>query len=460
MDVFSLLILFSVTVIVYYISWRKRLMSVLQKHGINGPKPHLIYGNLLDFKKEINVKLVDRWLKEYGPVFGYYTGGRPVVITTDPELLKQVLIKDFKTFHDRNVPKELSSTPIPELATNHLIRKTGNEWKEMRTLLRPAFSASKLKGSFESMIDAVDALIENLENAKKAGEKDVDIYPLFQGLTLDVIGRTAFGVRTNVQRDANDPFLNAVRLHLKSSGTRLLDKPILLFPEFASIIFAFRILYNKLEALFYTSPLQYVVKMSSQVISERRKNPDLKRQDLLQAMIDGRLTQGMLNSMDYNSLSGSSEFEKNEPEIEEKGGRQLTDNEILGNTILFFEAGYDTTSTALAYMSHILVNHQNYQDLIREEVQQLVNRDGKLDYNTIGQVPFMEAVIYETFRMYPLITFFISRVAEADVKYKNMTIPKGIPVMSPAYNIHYDPQFWENPTKFDPFRFYGENKIN
>ncbi len=82
----------------------------------------------------------------------------------------------------------------------------------------------------------------------------------------------------------------------------------------------------------------------------------------------------------------------------------MTDMEIVANSVLFFEAGYETTSTALGFVAHVLVNRQDIQDRMREEINQLIETQGQLDYNTVTELTYMEAVLFETMRMYPPIT--------------------------------------------------------
>ncbi len=36
--------------LLYWYEWRKKLMSVLERNGIPGPKPHLIYGNMKEYE--------------------------------------------------------------------------------------------------------------------------------------------------------------------------------------------------------------------------------------------------------------------------------------------------------------------------------------------------------------------------------------------------------------------------
>ena len=50
----------------------------------------------------------------------------------------------------------------------------------------------------------------------------------------------------------------------------------------------------------------------------------------------------------------------------------LTPYEVLGNAMLFFLAGYDTTSTTLTYLMYNLARHPDCQQKAADEVDRVV----------------------------------------------------------------------------------------
>lgn len=68
------------------------------------------------------------------------------------------------------------------------------------------------------MNTAIDSLISKVEMKCESGE-EFDIYPMFQGLTMDVIGRTAFGIQTDSQNNPNDPLLRSSKILLSGEIT-------------------------------------------------------------------------------------------------------------------------------------------------------------------------------------------------------------------------------------------------
>ena len=90
----------------------------------------------------------------------------------------------------------------------------------------------------------------------------------------------------------------------------------------------------------------------------------------------------------------------------------------------------------------------------------MLARDGELDYNTLVELPYMDAVIHESLRLYPPISHFVTRVAARDYEYKGRIIPKGTKILVPVSQLHRDPQKWPEPEQFRPERFSKENRAN
>lgn len=195
-------------------------------------------------------------------------------------------------------------------------------------------------------------------------------------------------------------------------------------------------------------------------------NNPWSRVDLLQQMIEAKMSLEDMSKVDAKSLTADDSItdqvaeENRSSSMGKKGVHIMTDDEVASNAALFFDAGYETTSTLLGFVAHVLVNDLSLQDRLREEVNELFKNEGAFDYNVMNKLPFMDAVINETFRMYPPVTDFSTRVASVDYEYGDITIPKGVAVQVGVHLLHHDPEHWPEPEKFDPYRFYGENKSN
>jgi len=81
----------------------------------------------------------------------------------------------------------------------------------------------------------------------------------------------------------------------------------------------------------------------------------------------------------------------------------LTDDEIAWNACVFLLAGYETTSTALAYVTHCLCLHPDIQDRVYQEIVDKIGTDEDiaLTYENVSQLEYLELVIHESLRLYP-----------------------------------------------------------
>ena len=75
--------------------------------GLPGPSPTFLIGN---FKDMISVGIANYDLnifKKYGKTIGYFEGSQPIILTKDVKFLKAAMIKDFSSFVNRRVSKEM-----------------------------------------------------------------------------------------------------------------------------------------------------------------------------------------------------------------------------------------------------------------------------------------------------------------------------------------------------------------
>ena len=442
-------------------------MSVLKRNGIPGPEPSLVTGNMSDFKGMSSIERQNYLIGKYGKVVGIYNGGKPIVIVADPELAKIIQIKEFNRFYDRqHFTMRHGTHPVP-IMSGAVHRIQGSRWKQIRSVLTPTFSASKLKTMTPIIDDAINALIEMVDKHSK-NDEEFDIYEMFQGLTTDVIARTSFGIQSNVLKDPDNIFLKAAKEIFKSRPKYWYEKPINCFPELDYILYPYRRLEEIVRHMMGKSATGILLGMSSDIIQLRKQNPNLRRKDLLQILIDFKISNEEISDMNVEKLTASTEqYETKSTEVVEdvsnslkssKKVFRLTEDEIKANCVLFYEAGYETTSTALGFAAHVLVNHQDVQERVRQEVKDLYESEGKLDFNTVGKLQYMEWVLNETMRIYPPLITFVTREVAEDYKYNGITLPKGAGVQFPTYFLHHDPDYWPDPEKFEPERFSPERK--
>lgn len=454
-------------ILVAYWAWkRRRSLTLLKRHGIPGPKADFFFGNMLHVQNK-NVIAINKWIKEYGKVIGIFEVG-PTVVIADADLARQIQIKDFPLFpHRRILLDEGGFDANPKYEVSIIAHEISPQrWKEQRALITSAFTSSKIRASVPLVREGLDVLMENIQS--EAGKGDFDIYDLFQRLTMDTIGRSAFGTNLNVQRDPGNKFFQATRRvfdNASKSWTLMLTFVTMVFPEFFHILYPIRKLQRVfLQTIGRPSHFTYQLQMCVDIIEKRKRENERGGEapdDFLQRLIDASLTTEQMRSLTEASLAASDDTDQVMEQVSHRrSGRvhRMNDQEVAANASIMFDAGYETTSTFLAFLFHVLVNRQDIQQEVRQEVLLLKERDGDLGYNTCHSLPYLDALMYETLRYFPPVTAFVSRQSTTDYKYKDMTIPANVAIEIAVSALHHDPELWAEPETFDPMRFYRDNK--
>lgn len=129
---------------------------------------------------------------------------------------------------------------------------------------------------------------------------------------------------------------------------------------------------------------------------------------------------------------------------------RLNPDELLNNIYLFMLGGYETTATALGYVSFILATHQNEQLRLQNEIDDVCD-----DYEQIIKLDYLDWFIRETLRLYPIAPFIVNRRCNKTCQIGQLKIEEGTNFSVDMYSIHYDEQLYGpvSPLKFYPERF-------
>ncbi|CAG7718184.1 unnamed protein product [Allacma fusca] len=408
---------------------RRQRMTILQRNGIPSLEPNLLTGNMREYDSVPNVLFDSGLIRSLGSVCGYYVGAKPVILIQDKGIIELMQTKLKKNFLDRprRVPGGINPCPKRKLMLGNL---PVEDWQKMRKILAPAFSSHNLSAMLESIASRVDIFMRLIHD--KCSD-EIDFYPLFQYLALDIIGRTAFGVDSNIQTCKNDKLLEAVKAEFSKSTNGYLLRLYLCLPEFTPFLKPLR---EKWQSL-----LNVLGKVTSSALWEEGRRAVIERRN---APVDpNRVYNDLLHHLMHST-------------------HDLPDDSIVANTVLIFEAAYETTSSCLAFMVHLLAHNPRYQKKIRKEIRKCEKFHELNSYAGVQSLRFLEACVYEALRLYPTQTTFIGRSAEVDIDCSVMgtkiVIPKGVHVQAALYQIHRSDEYWKRPNKFLPKRFLGEDK--
>ncbi|KAM3688234.1 hypothetical protein ACJW31_10G135500 [Castanea mollissima] len=401
--------------ICWILLWRTyALTKHFKKQGIVGPPCSLLYGSLHEAKKlkvaaiqtvwdanshditPIVVPHYHKWSSLYGETFLYWYGTQPRICISDPEMAKQILLKNFD-FYVKPAPRPSLQT----LAGNKgLFLSTGLDWVKHKRIINPAFSQDKLKVMVKRMTACTISMLDEWKNQVVAAEDhchSVEMNREFRELAADIIAQTAFGssyaqgLEVFEAQEELQKYCAAAHTDIFIPGSQYLPTPL-------------NLQIWKLDKKVRTS-LKCIIKSR---LNSKATGSSCEADDLLGLMLEAS---------------------------ESDGKPKLNVNEIIEECKTFFFAGHETSSNLLTWT-------------ILKECGM-----GIPDADMLAKLKLVNMVLLEALRLYsPAVELF--RQATKDMKLGDVMIPRGTCISILLAKIHISKEYWgEDANKFNPMRF-------
>ena len=138
-----------------------------------------------------------------------------------------------------------------------------------------------------------------------------------------------------------------------------------------------------------------------------------------------------------------------------KGDAQLNNLEIAEHMIFLLLAAHDTTTITLTNSIYNLSKNKEFAyDLLNE-----ANEIDHLDVSSLKNGIVAESVFKEAIRYYPPVPFSVRQVMR-NTQIENYNITKDSYLTISPLLLHHDDRYWDDPQKFDPYRFIDPGYIN
>ncbi|KEO84892.1 cytochrome P450 [Tumebacillus flagellatus] len=125
--------------------------------------------------------------------------------------------------------------------------------------------------------------------------------------------------------------------------------------------------------------------------------------------------------------------------------------DIRHEIITILIAGHETTANLLGWVFYSLAKNPEAGEKLRQEIRDVVG-DGELRYEHVAQLPYAQAVMQETLRLYPPAWAILRENVEPVELSGHRVDGRGTYIISP-YAIHRNPAVFSDPERFDPSRF-------
>ncbi|XP_013101430.2 probable cytochrome P450 9f2 [Stomoxys calcitrans] len=422
----ELLLVFVIGGILFY-RWGTEYDDHFKKRNIPHDKPVFLLGSARDVmmgRKSALQVMCEFHQKFSGSAYGAFDNRKPVLMIREPKMVKHILIDAFNHFVNRN-----NCIPVNEasLFTNSIFMMENLKWNEMRKTLNPVFRGNKIEQMLGLMLKTVHENMSDFRDQHKnanAGGFEVDVKDLTMRLTNDIIASVAFGVEVNSLRDKENEFY-------------MQSKRAICFTPFQHMKIFFMMLFPKIAEFF---KMDFLGRKSSDYFfhlvmdaMKHREEENIQRPDMIDLLMEGR-------------------------------GR-WSDIEIAAQCLIFLFAGFETTSGAMGFAGHELMEYPEVQQKLFEEIQEVDKQlQGKpLTHEILQKMTYMDMVVSEVLRKWP-VAMVSDRTCTSDYDYVSpisgdrISIKKDELVRIPTCALQRDAKYFESPEKLKPERFSAENK--
>ncbi|EAT33123.1 AAEL014603-PA [Aedes aegypti] len=394
-------------------------------------------------------------------VLGMFDTLTPFFVIRDPELIKQIAVKDFDHFMDHRpfFGESAESEEHPYALFKRVIfALNGQRWRNMRATLSPAFTGRKMRLMFTLMVDCSERMLKHYESLMSStGRMEVEIKDMLSRYGINVIASCAFGIDVDCFKDVDHEFMYHGRRMLQMGNPVVIAKMLFMrmFPNLAKK--SGMDVIPREQAVYFTKLIKETIRT--------RESQGIVRNDMIDLLLEAR--------------KGTLKYEEEREEVQEGfatvqesdvGKAQVTkaisEIDMIAQCLIFFIAGFESVSTTSMFMIYELILNPEIQQKLYEEVEQTYKQlgDKLLTYDALQSMKYMDMVVSETMRKWPLSPIG-DRICVRDYTLDDgqglrFTIDKGTCVWFPIHGLHHDPQYYPNPDRFDPERFNDQNKGN
>ncbi|KAF2171087.1 hypothetical protein M409DRAFT_19058 [Zasmidium cellare ATCC 36951] len=405
------------------------IISVPLRPWLKKNLPTFIYNRLVltIYGFEFTEKL--RMFQEYGgqDVQSYVmvTVGKYEFSTRDPELATEILRRT------RDFQQQDAIGVVLDRFGKNLLSSDGEDWVRQRRVVASTLNERISKTIFEESVKQTEGLLGDVGGGEVTGK-------LFDGMkkiTINVLTGAGMGESVAWREDEDEgvkgkggyrmSYIECVKVVIECvAGPIVLPKWFLeWYPSFA--------------------PGSDLLRRLNVAVEEFPRHTwellDKEKQRMQHGSGESR------SNIISQLLKASEDFEG-----EKKGGKALSDDEMLGNLFIFMGAGFDTTANTLSFALVLLARHPEWQDWLFTEIDDILPPPGsELSYTALlPKVTRILALMFETLRLYtPLIHLAKQTRAEQTITTssgKTFWFPKNATVYVNTVAIHMDEKVYRN----------------
>lgn len=362
------------------------------------------------------LEFMERRIQKYGDFYQItFKDSPPTVMTSNPQAIEEIFSASPDKFDVGRGNKMLSFL----VGDNSLLLLDGKTHKRRRKLLMPPFHGESLQRCSRQIVEITEKLCQRLEL-----NRPFKVRHLTQEITMRVILSVVFGIDSGTRYDR----LRELLTTLLDTFNNPLNSSLIFFPWMQKDWGQY-------------SPWGKFLRIKQEI------------KDLLYAEIADRrntLKQDA-SGAEYRDILSLLLMAKDET------GQGMSDEELHDELITLLFAGHETTASALAWLLYWI----HYLPKVDRQIhQELDSLSSTTDYKTINELPYLNATVCETLRIYPIAAGTFARLLKQPMTIMDCKFESNTWFMISIYNLHHQEAIYPNSKQFIPERFLTKNYSN
>ncbi|KAF8070435.1 cytochrome P450 [Lyophyllum atratum] len=449
--VFGLLVVLGTTayLVTYKLIIYPYLLSPL-RHIPGPPLGHPLYGQ---FPAIINGEAgipQREWVKEHGPVVRAVGPlGIERLIFMKPDALHKILVSDWVDYPRPGFMRDV----LGLTAGFGLLTVTGNDHKQMRKSMNPAFSIPNLMAQTDMYYDPIESLVEILQSQIDSeehpeGGKEFLMYEWMSKVTLDIICETAFDYKPDSLHNPHNELAEAYEklINMQSGPNLARFIAIMVIPGVTRLLGSdwayrhrhwFTYVPDLAPVKVMLESMHRIKQISAVILADKMRDSAVVMSD----------TEAKRDVMSLLVRARKADIEK------DRGAYAMSDKDMIEQVLTFLGAGHETTASGLAWTLWLLANDQESQSRLRDEVTSLLDDNSRPDYRSLKDLQWLDCIVMESLRVLPPVPMTFRTAAKTDY-IDGVLVPKGTIFYIPIRVVNTWKALWgEDAEEFKPSRW-------
>nr|CAD7198058.1 unnamed protein product [Timema douglasi] len=334
-----------------------------------------------------------------------------------------------------------------EEVTIFCVEENGKPFRKT-TPVHPAEIRTSISSSSAVKLNTTSALANY---ATEAGNT-IPVKEITAGYTIDVLASCAFGVNANAIVDRKAEFHEILRQIFELNTIDLIKTTVAFFLPWSVKYLKLKITNDHVD--------DFVRKTLWDVVAHREKT-GLVREDFVHLLM--KLRKGREVQEETKNDATEVADQQDSTDMTNKNNVldfKMEDDDYAAQAHSFLLAGYHTTANTMGFALFELATHPNLQTRLQKEIISILNKHGgEVTHDSLGEMTYLDMVISETLRKYPILPFLDRRtLRDYEIPGTNIVLEKGTSVFIPLLGLHNDPKYFPSPNEFNPERFTLENR--